>query len=644
MESKGDSIKKEWVLGLSAAFADEKTAALVRRLVPAALFILTMIAFLPTLQNGFVGWDDEDNLVENLRYRGLGWSYLRWMFTTFYMTNYRPLTWMSHGLDYLLWGMEPWGYHLTSLLFHATGAVVFYFVALRLLQLTLARAETRAAPAPRIAAGFAALLFSLHPLRVESVAWASARNDVLSGLFFVLTLLCYLRAVEARDRQSDRRLWMGAALAVYALSLLSKGMGITLPLVLLALDVYPLRRLGGDPREWLASRTYPLWIEKAPFFLLAAIGGVLALLGKAEGGLLVDFEQLGIGSRVIQALFGLSFYLWKTVFPFRLSPIYELPTHLEGWQWVLLPGALFALALAGGLFVIRRKWPAGLAAFACYAAVLAPVLGIAQYGPQLAADRYSYIACLGWALLAGALLLWLGQLWAARRLGDRTMAVAVGLAVLLCGSLGILTRQQTKVWRNSETLWKHVLSVTEDSIFKSSFAHYNLGAIQAERGEIEEAIGHYRRSLELYPAYSKAHYNLGIALARQGKVEEALEHYRRTIELAPNHFKAHINLGNLLWREGRLNEAVRHYRRALRIEPASANAAFNLGLAMASQGQLEEAIAYFREALAIQPEFAEAHEKLAMILAQQGNKEEAVRHYQEAVRIMKSRGGARSAG
>ena len=642
MRSKGnmEGAGKAPSARLLAVFASQKAAALIPRLVPAMIFVLTILAFLPVLHNGFVGWDDADNLLENPQYRGLGWSHLRWMFTTFYMTNYRPLTWMSHGLDYLLWGMEPWGYHLTSLLVHAAVAVAFYFVALRLLLFTMGRPESPAALAPRMAAGISALLFSLHPLRVESVAWASARNDVLAGLFYVLTLLCYLRAVEAGDRTSDRRVWMGAAVAVYALSLLSKGMGITLPVVLFVLDVYPLRRLGGGPGRWLGSGVRAVWLEKSPFLLLALIGGVLALVGKAEGGLLVSVEQHGVGSRLVQALFGLSFYLWKTFFPLPLSPIYELPTHLEGWQWHLLPGALFALALAAGLWLFRQKWPSLLAVSAFYAAALIPVLGIAQYGPQIAADRYSYIACLGWALLAGAAFLCLWRLWEAHRVADQTAAIAVGLVVLLLSGLGALTWKQTQIWHDSETLWRHVLSVTEGSIFKSSFAHYNLGAMQAERGEFEEAIGHYRRSLELYPAYPKAHYNLAIALSRQGKLEEALEQYRRTLQLAPAHFKAHINLGNLLARQGRFPEAVEHYQEALRIEPDSATALFNLGLAVLDQGALKEAVVYFRRALRSRPDFAEAHESLAVTLFQLGRKKEAVEHYEEAVRIMKSRRAA----
>jgi len=622
---------------MPAAFANEKAAELVGRLVPVMIFFLTIAAFLPALHNGFVNWDDADNLLENPNYRGLGWTQLRWMFTTFYMGHYQPLSWLSFAFDYLVWGMAPFGYHLTNLLLHAANAVLFYFIAVRLLSPAPSASSAFGEYSLQVAAGFAALLFSVHPLRVESVAWATERRDVLSGLFFLLILFCYLKAVTGE--RGDFARWRNFALAAYASSLLSKAGGITLPVVLLLLDIYPLRRLKGGLREWLGPEFQPVLREKVPFLLLALVFGAVALFAQHEAGALTALEGYGAAARLAQAFFGIAFYLWKSALPLSLSPLYELPLPFNPWGWPFVLSDAVVLAVSAGLYRCRRAWPAGPAIWIYYIVLLVPVSGVAQSGPQIAADRYTYLSCLGWALLGGATLVYgLGKLERRKSIALSAMA---GLALL---ALGALTWKQTLVWRDSETLWQHVLSVSENSIFKSSFAHYNLGAIRAGRGELDEAVGYYRRSLELYPAYPKAHYDLAIALSRQGKLEEALEQYHRTIELAPNHFKAHINLGTLLARQGKFPEAIDHYRQALKIEPDSANAHFNLGVAMAAQGEMKEAIVYFRRALRIQPDFAEAHEMLAMALIQVGRKEEAVEHYEEAVRIMRSRRAAETGG
>ncbi len=606
-------------------------------LPPVVISLLTVAAFLPALQNGFVNWDDADNLLENPNYRGLGWTQLRWMFTAFHMGHYQPLSWLSFAFDYLVWGMNPFGYHLTNLLLHAANAVLFYFIAIRLLSPAPSASSAFGEHSLRVAAGFAALLFSVHPLRVESVAWATERRDVLSGLFFLSTLLCYLKAVAGE--RGDFTRWRNFALAAYAASLLAKAGGITLPFALLLLDIYPLRRLRGGVKEWLGPEFQSVLREKVPFLLLALVFGAVALFAQHEAGALTTLEGYGVGARLAQALFGIAFYLWKSVLPLSLSPLYELPVPFNPWSRPFVLSGFAVLAISAGLYRFRHAWPAGLAVWIYYILLLAPVSGVAQSGPQLAADRYTYLSCLGWALLGAAGLIYgWGKLDWKRSLA---LSATAGLALL---AFGVLTWKQTLVWRDSETLWQHVLSVSENSIFKSSFAHYNLGAIRAGRGELEEAIGYYRRSLELYPAFPKAHYDLAVALTRQGQLEQALVQYRQTLELAPDHFKAHINLGNLLAGQGQLADAIDHYREALKIEPDSANALYNLGLALLAQGDWKEAIVYFRRAVRIQPDFAEAHEKLGVALLQAGRKGEAVEHYEEAVRIIKSRRAGETGG
>lgn len=604
--------------------------------LPLLIAIVTLVAFFPALQNGFVSWDDDGNFLENPNYRGLGWSQLRWMFTTFHGGHYQPLSWMTLGLDYLLWGMEPWGYHLTNLLFHAANAVLFFFVSLRLLSLAFPKTAVSGNLALHAAAGLAALIFSIHPLRVESVAWVTARRDLLSAFFLLVTILCYLRASQIAESVFARRRWMAAAVFVYALSLLSKAIGMTLPVVLLALDVYPLRRLGGGSGKWFGPGVRGIWFEKIPFLLLAVISAFVALFIQEEAGALKPLERYGVTARIAQAFFGFAFYLWKTIFPFGLSPLYELPARFNPWDWPFVLSGLVVAAVSLALFVVRERWPAALAVWVCYLALLAPVSGITQTGVQMTADRYSYLSCLGWAILAGAGLLYCWQAWIGGRVALRTLVAVTGLATAITIGLGILTWKQTLVWRDSERLWRHVLAIDP----KSSIGHNSLGVVLVGRGEFKEAIEHYHEALEIDPAYARAHNNLGNALLARGELDKAIDQLRQALRINPGYAKAHYNLGLALAKRGELEEATDHFRRAVQSDPGYAKAHYNLGTALAIRGELGEAVEHFRQALRVQPGFAEVHMSLARALADQGKKDEAVQHYQEALRIMRLRQGS----
>src|SRR5881275_811891 len=307
-------------------------------LVPVLIALVPVAAFLPSLQNQFVSWDDDENFLDNPHYRGLGWSPLRWMWTT-HQSHYIPLTWMTLGLDYLLWGMNPFGYHLMSLLLHAANAVVFFFVVRRIL--------TRALPSPSerghalaVSAGFAALVFAIHPLRVESVAWVTERRDVLSGLFYLLTILEYLRACEPEKRG---RWWYWLSVVTFVCALLSKSMVVNLPVVLLILDVYPLRRLGGA-LGWWSARARRVYVEKIPFVLLAAAASAVALMAQLSHRAMIPVTHLSAPGRLAVSAYGLSFYLWKTVVPLNLSPLYELPRTMNPWTMPFILG--YGLVLA----------------------------------------------------------------------------------------------------------------------------------------------------------------------------------------------------------------------------------------------------------------------------------------------------------
>jgi tetratricopeptide (TPR) repeat protein len=579
--------------------------------------LLTFSAFLPTLGNQFVNWDDDRNFLENPYYRGLGWAQLRWMWTTLHMGHWIPLTWMTFGVDYLLWGMNPFGYHLTSLLLHTANAVVFYFVALRLLGLALPGHRERSPVGLRVAAGLAALLFAIHPLRVESVAWATERRDVLSGLFYLLAVLAYLRAHEREERG---RRWYWGAVGLCACALLSKSMAVSLPVVLVLLDVYPLRRLGGTA-GWWSREARRVYAEKIPFVLLAAAASAITFVAHVRlPDNMAPLLDINVVERLAISAYSLSFYLWKTVAPFHLIPFYPIPDPLDPLEtgFVVSYGAV--LMLSALALVLRRRVPGLAVVWSAYVVILLPVLGLSQNGSQLAADRYTYLAGLGWAILVGAALL---SWW------PRIPFGSTGLAVCAVIFLGVLTWNQTRVWRNSETLWTHTLSIDASS----PIPHTNLASALGRRGRLAEAIAHYRQALRLNPDLAEPHVGLGLALARQGQLEEAIAHYRQALRLKPDLADAHNNWGLALFEQGRPAEAVEHYRQALRLNPDHADAHNNWGVVLFQQGKFEEAIEHYREALQVKPNFPEAYNNWGLGLAEQGKLGEAIAHYRQALRL-----------
>src|SRR3989454_2888654 len=488
-----------------------------RWVIPVLIALVTVAAFLPTLHNHFVNWDDDTNFLDNPHYRGLDWTHLRWMWTT-HVGHYIPLTWMTLGLDYLLWGMNPVGYHLTNLLLHAANAVVFFFVVRRLLTRALSSPSERG-HALALSAGFAALVFAIHPLRVESVAWATERRDVLSGLFYLLTILMYLRA---REREERGRGWYWLSVAVFVLALLSKSMVVNLPIVLLILDVYPLRLLGGAVGWWSAPARR-VYVEKIPFVLLAAVASAVALMAQLSHDTMVSVVQLSGLGRLAVSVYGVSFYLWKTVAPVNLSPLYELPPTVNPWAPPFLVSYGVVVAITAIVVAFRRRVPGLPAAWVVYIVVLLPVLGIFQSGPQITADRYTYLAGLGWAILAGAGLLSCWRSSRRSKAGTPATWLLAGIAFCVVVGLGVLTWSQAKVWRDSERLWAHTLAIDPNS----PLAQNNFGYELYRQGKLAEAIEHYRQALQIKPDYALAHANWGLALIHQGKLAEVLEHLQQ---------------------------------------------------------------------------------------------------------------------
>lgn len=606
---------------------------LLRALVPLLIALVTAAVFLPALHNDFVTWDDDTTLTANLDYRGFGGRELRWMFTTFFLGHYQPLSWMSYSLDYLIWGTNPVGYHLTNLLLHAVNAALFYLLALRLLALAKASDDEGSL---RAGACFAALFFALHPLRVESVAWATERRDVLSGLFFLLTLLAYVKAATS-ERSAECRRWVGLAFVAYVLSLLAKATGMTLPVVLVVLDVFPLKRLNPIAGAWRGAPARTIWLEKLPFLAAAIATAVAAFMAQSASGAMDTMRTHSLLHRIAQASFGFWYYLVKTVFPFRVYPMYDLPMQFSPWEPVYVASFVCAAAVTAVLFLKRRRWPAALASWIYYAALIAPVSGIAQSGSQMVADRYSYLSCLSWALLAGG---GFACLWRRRPHFDPIIRHGVPFAAAaLLLSLAFLTERQIARWRDSESLYRYVVAYTPRP---SKIAFNNLASLLAERGQFDEAIGYFRRAVEIDPKYDEARSNLGNALNAQGKTAEAMAQYREALRSNPNSLVAHHYLAIALAREGKIDEAVEHYRKAVAIDDGFLEGHNNLGMLLAARGQYPEAIEQYRRALEIAPGFAIAQVNMGEALLVLGRPREAIEHFRKALEIEPNSTSARS--
>jgi protein O-mannosyl-transferase len=538
-----------------------------RFLLPALVFAVAVVAFLPGLDGQFLNWDDDQNFTTNPNFRGLSWSHLRWMATTTLMGHWIPLTWLTLGVNYVLGGMAPWGYHAGNVLVHAANAVVFYAVARRLLAAGAGLPRTAAMVGWGAAA--AAAVFAVHPLRVESVAWATERRDVLSGLFFLLAVLGYLKAVEQGQAGRLDGRWRAVSLGLFAAALMSKASTMMLPAALLVLDVYPLRRQGVG---WGA-----LVREKLGYLGLAGAGAVVALVAVRQGATVTGYGEYGIGARVVMTLYSLLFYPWKFLWPVDLSPMYELPARIEPGAWKFMVPMVAGPVITAVLIALRRRWPGGLAAWGYSALLVLPVSGAVHAGYQLAHDRYSYLSGLGFALLVGGAVV--GVMRAGARGVWRPWVTGVGLATvaLVVAGLGAGTWRQSRVWHDSETLWRRAASTDSSCMICQN--------------------------------------NLGNLLLDQDRLADAETAFRAAIAARPDSAGPRNNLGAVLLRSGRLDEAAAQFREASRLAPERIGGALNLGLLQVLQGDYADAIPTLRHVLAQRPDRPDAQSALAIALA-----------------------------
>ncbi|MBA4147150.1 MAG: tetratricopeptide repeat protein [Verrucomicrobia bacterium] len=610
------------------ANASEKLS--LGRFAPVAFgFLLTfaiLVVFSPLLKSDFINFDDPHYVTENPRVsEGFTWPNVKWAFTESHSGNWHPLTWMSHMLDCEMHGLRAGGHHFTNILLHALNSLLLFACFRR-----MTGAFWRCA--------LVAWLFALHPLHVESVAWISERKDVLSTFFGLLSLWFYIRFVHRQSGAGWKTPGAPAAyslaLIAFALSLMSKPMLVTFPFVLLLLDVWPFKRGAWFTVEKAGKENVgkisPLIIEKLPFFALSIVACLITVLTQKSGGAVQSIEKYSLEHRIGNTIISYVRYLEKTFWPTDLAIFYPYQT----WNvWLVV--AAFLLLLGITVFGVRilKKHPFVAVGWFWFLGMLVPVIGIVQVGEQAMADRYAYVPVVG---------IFVAVIWAIHartKMKFRKPVFMAGAAVAVL--LAFLTHGQAKLWRDSETLFQHALSVTKENYIahntlgleymgrgdmdKSKF-HFseavrirrnyadplcNLGTIFAQEGNLMEAKRLFQEALTADPQFEQAHYNLGNLYRNEGEIEAARLQFLAVIEINANNADAHSNLGIIAAQFGDMETAARHFREVTRVQPEDAGAYFNLGLALANLGDFNAAYGFFQTALILRPGFAEAEREIA---------------------------------
>jgi Tfp pilus assembly protein PilF len=573
---------------------------------PVHIFIclgLALIVIVPFYQTGefkFVIYDDGQYILGNKNIQtGFDKNSVSWAFTTLFACNWQPLTWLSLMLDYNMYGTSAGGYHVTNMQIHLINTLLLFLILSRM-------------TGELWKSGFVAALFAVHPLHVESVAWVMARKDVLSTMFWLLTMAAY--AYYADNPSLRRYAWV---FVLFALGLMSKPMIVTLPVVLLLLDYWPLRRFRGG--AFTAGRR--LILEKIPLIALSAIVSAITIHAQGQGGALKPLEDSGFSERMANAVVSYGGYVIKMLWPMNLAFFYPYPTSFP------LSVALLSVIFLGAVcfFVNRhiRTAPYLLTGWLWYLIALLPVSGIIQVGDQAMADRYTYVPLIG---LFIAIAWGVPDLLKGSPFYKYFIPAAAGTSILL---LVMLTYNQTGVWKDSRVLFEHAIAVTEGN----HVAHNNLGIHFLSRKRFDEAASQFEKAVQLKPFDEKLLNNLGIALYRQTKYDEAMTYYLRAIAVNPLFADSYYNAADACLHGGRDDEALEYYKKALHLRPGRAAAEHNAAVILIRQEKLDEATIYLRAAIRHHPEYAVARNRLAVVLTRKNRISEAIDELNEALRI-----------
>lgn len=608
------------------------------------LILATLAVYWQVQHHDFVNFDDDDYIYDNYQVqKGLTLESIVWAFTTMHASNWHPLTWLSHMLDYQLYGLNPGWHHLTNLLFHIANTLLLFFVFRKMTHRVWQSA-------------FVAALFALHPCHVGSVAWASERKDMLSTFFWMLTMWSYIWYVE---HPAIKRYFV--VVSCFVLGLMSKPMLVTLPFVLLLLDYWPLNRLQIDPSDAIGSSQHKsiafrlVW-EKTPLFVLVVISGIITVYAQKHGGLVVSLDEIPFGARVTNTLVAYVKYIGKMIYPAKLAAIYPHPGTLPWWQ--VISACLLLISISYAVIKLVKQRPYLSVGWLWYLGTLVPVIGLVQVGNQAMADRYTYVPFTGLFIIIAWGLPEVTNNW------KHSKKWLAGFAAVVLTVLMVATWKQVGHWKNSITLYEHNLKVAtnhfvphnslgnallKEGRIKEAIEHFlqalrikpdyeeaynNLGNALLKQGQTQEAIDYYLHALRIKPDYGEAHYNLAYVLDKQGRKQEAIDHYLQALQIRPDFTQAHNNLGIALEETGRRAEAVEHYLTALRINPRSIETHMNLGAALAELGRIDEAVIHFKKALVLKPQFPEAIYHLAKLSVSQGEYEKALSLYDKMITFL----------
>jgi tetratricopeptide (TPR) repeat protein len=555
-----------------------------------ALILIPALVYGPVLGFDFNNWDDPLNILENPQVKGLTLKNLKeiFLYSAEISNYYIPLTFLSYALDYSLFGLDPGAFHRTNLILHVlNGLLVFWVFSLLSRNLLLAF--------------LGAVLFSLHPLQVESVAWVSERKGILAAFFLLLALVLYLRYLM----KGSAALYAGSLLA-FLLSLLSKPIGLMFPFLLLLVD-----RLYGRPVNGSLLR------QKIPFLGVSLLFGILSLYGQESGGAIGSRPLLAAGN-LAAAGYSFLFYPGKFFFPLHLSAYYPYPPDI-GFLYLLL-----AVALAAGIFFLR-KFPEPFWGLAFFSLAVLPVIKLVPFGSFIAADRLMYFPSLGLCFLSA---------WALNRMGESFSKAYREAGILICAAVFLIplsaaSRDRVAVWQDSERLWKSVLELHPEA----ALAHTNLGMAYRREGRADDALRSFQKAVESDPGYAYAYILLGLAFEQKGRLDEAISMNLKALELEPKNALARINLGAAYMRKGLLDQAIAEQRQAISLAPRNAMAHANLGAALGQKGMLDEAIGELKQALLLDPRYAKAHYNLAVAYVIKNDRKLADYHFGRAVQL-----------
>jgi tetratricopeptide (TPR) repeat protein len=579
-------------------------------LILLGLAVMTFTIYAQVISHQFITLDDPTYIQENpMVKRGITGAGIAWAFTTFYATNWHPLTWISHMIDCQLFGTNAGRYLLVNALIHVANTLLVFWFLLR---------STHA----RWPSALVAALFALHPLHVESVAWVSERKDTLSTFFGLLSLIAYVRYTEAPSK--SRYVWTAVSLV---LGLLAKPMLVTLPFVMLLLDYWPLRRFQRSKVSSQWSVVRGLVVEKIPLFALAAASAIMTLIAQSRGGAVRTLAHDPVTLRLSNALVSYAKYLLLTFWPNDLAVYYPF-AGIAAWQ--IIGAAFLLIGITALCFFERKSRPYVIVGWLWFLGTLVPVIGFVQVGGQVMADRYFYIPSIG---LFIAIVFGLADIARSWRV---TPLFSAGIATGILLILATLTNAQIQRWQNSFTLFEHTLAVTPPNLR----IEHNLGLALGVSDRYDEAAAHFERALQIDPNFYDGLVVMGVTRAHQGRVPEAIEYFQAAIRSRPDTPKAHVQLAHALWTQNRDQEALEEMRRALQFAPKDADILADLGLALALAGRVPEAIDQLHEALRLNPNNAEAHGNLGLALLASGKAQESIPEFETALRLKPKLTGA----